>query len=341
MDNKPYILVVDDMVYNLKILEVSLTKLDAKIDFVDSGIKAINMIQKELPDLILLDIIMPEMDGFEVCEELKSNPLTKDIPIVFLSALDGVDDKARAFELGGVDFITKPFNPLEVVMRVERHLKHYYILGKMTKLLRESYHELYTPLGLIKSSLSLLELENGQNDYTQNIKAAVQSLHSIYEDIYYGITEKERKYPKEWIDLEEFLTQRIQLFEAQMSIKSVTYDFISKIESPMIYINQTELERLLDNLISNAIKYALKESSIHIAILQVNEKIELSITNASQKIKNVNELFKALYREDYSVTGIGIGLNIVKHICTKNDITIDVQNDDINTKFILQYKENR
>jgi signal transduction histidine kinase len=211
----------------------------------------------------------------------------------------------------------------------------------MNALLRESYHELYTPLSLIKSSLSLQELENGQNEHTQNIKAAVQSLHSICEDIYYGITEKERKYPKEWIDLEEFLSKRMQLFEAQMSIKSITYNFISQIESPMIHINSTELERLLDNLISNAIKYALKESCIHIAIRQVNEKIELSITNASQKIKNVKELFKELYREDYSVTGIGMGLNIVKRICTKNSITIDVQNDDKSTKFILQYKENR
>ena len=340
MDNKPYILVVDDMVYNLKILEVSLAKLDAKIDFVDSGIKAINLMQKNLPDLILLDIIMPEMDGFEVCEELKNNPLTKDIPIIFLSALDGVADKARAFELGGVDFITKPFNPLEVVMRVETHLERHYMLEKMNSLLRESYHELYTPLSLIKSSLSLQELENGQNEHTQNIKAAVQSLHSICEDIYYAITEKERDYTKEWIDMEEFLTKRIQLFEPQMHTKSLTYNFKSDIESPMIHINGTELERLIDNLFSNAIKYALKESCIQIAVTQIGEEIEFSITNASKKIKNAKELFKELYREDYSVTGIGMGLNIVKRICTKNNIAIDVQSNDNSTQFILRYKEN-
>jgi DNA-binding response OmpR family regulator len=73
-----------------------------------------------LPDLVLLDIRMPGMDGFQVCEKLKSDPSTQDIPIIFISALDAVEDKVRAFTVGGVDYITKPFQAQEVVARVEK-----------------------------------------------------------------------------------------------------------------------------------------------------------------------------------------------------------------------------
>jgi len=339
MEKKPYIMAIDDTPYNLEVLRMILMNMDVEIECVESGVKALELIKVRAPDLILLDLVMPVMDGYEVCEILKRDPETTAIPVVFLSALDDIDSKIKAFEVGGVDYITKPFNTLEVIARVKTHLKLHNMLEEMNTLLRESFHEIYTPLGLIKMSLSLLELEQGESEDLQNIKSSVQSLHSIYEDIYYAIKKEVRSYPPEWIDLEEFLQKRTEIFKPQMNYKKLKYDLVSKIESPMIKINPTELERLMDNLLSNAIKYANKDSVIKIEITPSNEKIKLVISNSSKKIKDVKNLFDKLYREDHTVMGLGIGLSIVKKICDKYDIDIDVESKDNITSFILCYRE--
>ena len=214
------------------------------------------------------------------------------------------------------------------------------MLEEMNVLLKESFHEIYTPLGLIKSSLSLLELENVNNEHLQNIKSSVQSLHSVYEDMYYAIKKEVHAYPSEWIDLEVFLKNRTNIFISQMSYKKLTFDTNIDIESPMIKINIIELERLIDNLLSNAIKYANVNSIITIDIAPSDEKIKLVISNRSKKIKDAKKLFNELYREDHSVMGLGIGLSIVKKICDKYNISIDVNSNDEITSFILIYKEN-
>jgi len=339
MENKPFIVAVDDTPYNLEVLTMILMDIDAEIECVTSGAQALELIEKRTPDLILLDIIMPKMNGYEVCSALKEKPETNNIPVIFLSALDDIDSKVKAFEVGGVDYITKPFNTLEVSARVKTHLKLHYMLEEMNILLRESFHEIYTPLGVIKSSLSLLELEHGDDEHLQNIKSSVQSLHSIYEDMYYAIKKEVRSYPPEWIDIESFLRNRIEIFKPQMSYKKLKYEINSDVDSPMIKINQTELERLLDNLFSNAIKYANEDSLIKIDITLEDERIKLIISNSSKKIKDAKKLFDELYREDHSVMGLGIGLSIVKKICDKYKIDIDVESNDDTTSFILCYEE--
>ncbi|PHQ56266.1 MAG: hybrid sensor histidine kinase/response regulator [Sulfurimonas sp.] len=340
MDNKPYIIAIDDTPYNLEILTMILVDIDVEVECVESGSEAFKLIKKRTPELILLDILMPEMDGFEVCKILKEDPSTSSIPIIFLSALDDIDSKIRAFEVGGADYITKPFNTLEVAARVKTHLRQHYMLEELNVLLKESFHEIYTPLGLIKSSLSLLELENVNNVHLQNIKSSVQSLHSVYEDMYYAIKKEVHAYPAEWIDFEVFLKNRTNIFISQMSYKKLTFDINIDIESPMIKINIIELERLIDNLLSNAIKYANVNSTITIDIAPSDEKIKLVISNRSKKIKDAKKLFNELYREDHSVMGLGIGLSIVKKICDKYNISIDVSSNDEITSFILIYKEN-
>ena len=339
MENKPYIMAIDDTHYNLEVLNNIFASIDIELVCMSSGEEALNYIKKRTPNLILLDIVMPKMDGYEVCKILKKDIATSNIPIIFLSALDEVENKVKAFEIGGVDYITKPFNTLEVIARVKTHLKLHHMLEEINTLLRESFHEIYTPLGLIKSSLSLLELEQGDNEHLQNIKASVQSLHSIYEDMYYAIKKEVKSYPTEWIDLELFLTNRLKLFHPQMQYKKLDFDFVLEVESPMIKINLTELERLIDNLLSNAIKYATEKSTITIKIEPEDKKIKLSISNHSEKIKDPKKLFHALYREDTSVMGLGIGLSIVQKICEKHHIDIQVDSHDSVTSFILSYEE--
>ncbi len=121
-NNIPNILIVDDIADNLRVLSSTLGEQGYKIRCAKNGMTALKAVTKVIPDLILLDIKMPDIDGYQVCQKLKADPQTQDIPVIFLSALDDVWDKVRAFEVGGVDYITKPFQIEEVLVRVKNHL---------------------------------------------------------------------------------------------------------------------------------------------------------------------------------------------------------------------------
>jgi len=116
------ILIVDDTPANLRLLSQMLTNQGYSVRAVTSGARALESVHASIPSLILLDIRMPEMDGYEVCNELKDNERTRDIPVIFISALNEIEDKVKAFKLGGVDYITKPFQLEEVLARTETHL---------------------------------------------------------------------------------------------------------------------------------------------------------------------------------------------------------------------------
>jgi putative two-component system response regulator len=116
------ILMVDDNPTNLHVLQATLEGRGYRLLAARDGTSALLVAAKALPDLILLDIMMPGMDGYEVCRRLQSDPVTCDIPVIFLSALEQTEDKVRGFELGAVDYITKPFQPEEVIARVNTHL---------------------------------------------------------------------------------------------------------------------------------------------------------------------------------------------------------------------------
>lgn len=119
---KPTVLLVDDTAENLQLLAAAL-KDDYQLRFAKSGSKALALAaQTPQPDLILLDVMMPDLDGYQVCTALKADPATADIPVIFITALSGVDDETRGFAVGGADFITKPFHPAVVRARTKTHL---------------------------------------------------------------------------------------------------------------------------------------------------------------------------------------------------------------------------
>jgi diguanylate cyclase (GGDEF)-like protein len=120
---KQHILLVDDVPKNLQVLGTALKSEDFTIAFATNGKNAIEYVQKKQPDLILLDIMMPEMDGYEVCKRIKEDTKTMHIPIIFITAMSDAEDEYRGFELGGADYITKPFNTKLVRARVESQLR--------------------------------------------------------------------------------------------------------------------------------------------------------------------------------------------------------------------------
>lgn len=148
----PYILIVDDLNVNRTILEEIIYQMGYLPLAAGNGKEALHMLKETLPQLILMDISMPEMNGYELCRLLKSNKVTRDIPVIFISALDGSDDRIKGFKAGAVDFITKPFAPMEVTIRVENHLKIYKMQREM-----EAYN--YKLNRLVNEQMKRIETE--------------------------------------------------------------------------------------------------------------------------------------------------------------------------------------
>lgn len=121
-EEKQTVLIVDDAISNIKMLGEILSE-ECNVVFATSGKSALQQAEKLLPDLILLDIVMPEMDGYEVCRLLRQNRQTNEIPIIFVTALDNITDEEKGLEMGAIDYISKPFHPPIVKMRIRNHLE--------------------------------------------------------------------------------------------------------------------------------------------------------------------------------------------------------------------------
>lgn len=152
MNPKPKILIVDDVEANLKVLSVSLTKKNMTVFTAISGEEALKMVDEYKPDVVLLDIAMPGMDGFEVCEQLKNHPEHQSIPIVFLSAKTEAEDIMKGFDLGAADYIVKPFSSEDVYSRLMVQVK-----------LKKAYDEIRAKdkeITLLKAKIKKLEEAN-------------------------------------------------------------------------------------------------------------------------------------------------------------------------------------
>lgn len=170
------ILVVDDTPDNLRVLSASLIERGYQVRCAKSGTMALITAQKEPPDLILLDIKMPEMDGYQVCEKLKAVEQTRNIPVVFLSALDDVFDKVKAFAVGGVDYITKPFQMEEVVVRIEHQLALRLAKAEIYQLNIELEQKVRQRTAKLEEVINQLNQEIDEHQKTQE-KLRQQALH--------------------------------------------------------------------------------------------------------------------------------------------------------------------
>ncbi|MBW4620921.1 MAG: EAL domain-containing protein [Cyanosarcina radialis HA8281-LM2] len=170
------ILVVDDTIANLRVLSAALTERNYQVRCTKNGSMALIAAQKEPPDLILLDIKMPEMDGYEVCQRLKADARTRGIPVIFLSALDDVFDKVKAFTVGGVDYITKPFQIEEVIVRIEHQLALQTARAEIAQLNASLEQKVEQRTAELERVINRLNQEIAQHKQTQE-KLLHQALH--------------------------------------------------------------------------------------------------------------------------------------------------------------------
>ncbi|WP_341736130.1 response regulator [Microcoleus sp. CAWBG640] len=176
---KGNILIVDDLPENLHFLTEILTKHGYKVRCVTNGAMALRTVRNHPPDAMLLDIKMPDMDGYQVCEALKSDEKTSEIPIIFLSALDQVFDKVKAFKVGGVDYISKPFEPEEVLVRLETHLT----IGRQKRQLKEAIERHQQTAEIVYQSRTMLaNLLNSSLDGIAAVQAVRGDIAGEIED---------------------------------------------------------------------------------------------------------------------------------------------------------------
>ena len=340
--NNKTILVVDDTTENLNILKNILEKDDFDVFLSKDGEKAITIAEEIMPDLILLDILMPNIDGYETCKRIKKNEKTKDIPIIFLSALTSPNDKVKAFEVGGIDYIPKPFHEQEVLVRVKSHLQTSMIISSLNNLVEKSFHEIYTPLSVMSTGLEMQVLEHGNTNYLKSIKSAMRLLNIFSDDMYYSIKKEVTQFEAQWIELEPFMGEQINYLLPIALNNEMEFELESNVDNPMIFISEIELKRVVLNILSNALKYGYKNSTINIKIDMKEEGyISFSITNRGKILSNPDKIFEKLYQEDSESMGFGIGLEIVALICKKNEIEINVTSINNKTKFKFTYKEKK
>ena len=180
LNDKPRVMIVDDAAENLRILMELLKNDYTLIPLKNGNIALEKLAQDPLPDLILLDIVMPGIDGYKVCSRLKSNPRTKEIPVIFITAVSEAMDDAKAFELGAVDYVTKPFNPLTLKARVNTHIK----LNNTLQDLQDALKEIRTLSGFIPICASCKKIRDDKGFWKQvevyiQERSDVQFSHSV------------------------------------------------------------------------------------------------------------------------------------------------------------------
>ncbi len=332
------VLIVDDITKNIQLVANFLKQAGYEINFAISGKTALKHIEKEKFDLILLDIMMPEMDGFEVCKILKSNDETKDIPIIFLTAKTDIESITKAFKLGGIDYITKPFNKAELLARVTTHLKLQLQKRNLKELnaTKDKFfsiiaHDLKSPLNHLLGLSEILQKEL-ESDRATDILALANLINESAKSgrlLLENLLEWSRSqtgsmnFCPEILNLEKLTNEVIQLNENNAKQKNISLK--STIKSGVnAYADENMIKTILRNLISNSIKFTLEGGEIILKASKAKNVVTYSVSDNGIGIKpeDINKLFKIDVNPksigQSKEKGTGLGLILCNEFIQKN-----------------------
>lgn len=301
------ILIVDDAAENITILATTLEE-HYEVLVALSGEKALEMVATVRIDLILLDVEMPGLNGHEVCRKLKADPLSRDIPVIFLTGRSLVEDETKGLELGAVDYITKPFTPSLVYQRVKTHLELKSRQEAMISFLQIASHDLKTPLTVIKFCADLLEDPEQAGPISEAAKRAESLIESYLEVSRPGSEPLFLHFEK--INLAQIVSEEIEFLR-----RSVPYDKLAihnHIDDLEVRADRQKLRQILSNLISNAVKYSPRDAEVSIRAIKLDGEIRVSIRDQGVGLdrQEVEQLFRQFARMGYTdlVPGTGLGL---------------------------------
>ena len=273
------VLVVDDIEKNLQMIGAALSKHHYEVRFAKSGPAALEQVAASLPDLVLLDLMMPGMDGLEVCRRLKANPQTMDIPVIFLTAAAEMELAVQALEQGAVDFITKPFHAPELLARVRTHVELKHTRDELQKTITEKNdlmsavaHDLKNPLSAARFSALLLRAPMAAEAHREIVETLIDScdgmLGFIQEQLEHNARESRGGQLKiQPIQLAAVLTQIVQQnFPAAHAKRSALEIVVAEGAPETVAADYHGLCQVLDNLISNALKFSPAGSRVTLTI---------------------------------------------------------------------------
>lgn len=353
------ILVVDDVQSNVLLLKALLGRERFGIVYAMSGMEALEKVKSEHPDLILLDVMMPDMDGFEVAGHLKVEPEYAEIPIIFLTALNDSASVVRGFQLGANDFISKPFRREELLSRVEHQLSLVdarRIILRQTEELRKTIagrdklysviaHDLRSPMASIKMLCNTIMMSIDQQTVPADVFEMLEMTNRTAEEVF-SLLDNLLKWTKsqlgklsnvpQTIDMVGLIDGVIEVFKPIAGSKSISLKLDSAVESVHVTVDIEMIKSVVRNLISNAIKFSHKDTTvvIRVKVQDVEDENKTEEGNNKEVLVTVSDSGCGIKKEDQekllneathfttfgtdSEEGSGLGLLLCKDFVSKN-----------------------
>ena len=340
------LLVVDDVQTNVLLLKALLSKEGYGILVANNGQEALEVIRNENPDLILLDVMMPGMDGFEVAERLKSEEYRCEIPIIFLTALDDTQSIVNGFKLGAGDFISKPFRKEELMVRIKHQLSLVAarrIIEEKNEELRKTIagrdkmysviaHDLRSPMASMKMLLNTIMMSVETAKIDPDIFDMLEMSNKTSEEVF-SLLDNLLKWTKSQLGKLTVIPQKLDIsgladgvVEVMNSVAEVKHIKLIRTdhESFFVYVDIEMIKSILRNLISNAVKFSNPDSEIKVGIKAEDGKVIVSVTDSGKGIKKEDQ-HKLLKDSTHFTTygtnseeGSGLGLLLCRDFARKN-----------------------
>lgn len=331
------VLVVDDVPTNVMLVQAILKKEGYTILTCDNGPKALAIAQEQHPHLVLLDIMMPEMDGYEVLQHLKSNPETNDIPVIIMSALSDMQSIVKGYQLGAIEYVTKPFQREELLKRVA----HRYELFSIKRIKQELEntiesrdtlysviaHDLRSPLGSLKMMINAIVLMVDQKTVGNEVYEMLQMINKTSEEIFLLLDNllkwaknrlNKQNIHKQQIDINNVIASTTEIYVSmakQKKVSLVTEGLDSKLVGS---VDIDMLKTIVRNLMSNALKFSFEGGTITISSRAEDDYVIVGVKDTGKGIKKEDQS-KLLKQNTHFTTygtnnekGSGLGLMLTK-----------------------------